>query len=76
MGEFKLKNVAHVQAGLYLMFDTELTEKESSNVFNKETIVNSKVEVTLPDGSVLEASFADMIECDLCGFDNNMDEDE
>lgn len=54
-------NVAHVLASFYLMVSTDLTDEEFNNKFTKDTIIASKIEMTLPDGSVCKVSFADLL---------------
>jgi hypothetical protein len=66
-----MSNIAHVNASFYLRIETELTEEEYFNKFDKETIVASKVELTLPDGSVHKVSLADILTFDTEEFEEN-----
>ncbi|MFO1442911.1 hypothetical protein KDN24_06735 [Bacillus sp. Bva_UNVM-123] len=73
----KMKNSAHFEAGLYLLFETNLNEDEIKNVITTETIINSKVEITLPDGSVHKASFVNLNSLTLVDFeDQNIDKEK
>jgi hypothetical protein len=66
-----MSNIAHVTASFYLRIETDLTEEEYNNKFNKETIAASKVELTLPDGSVHMVSLADILSYDTEEFEEN-----
>lgn len=66
-----MKNTAHVQATFYLMFKTELDEEEYQNKFNEETLVGSKVEITLPDGRTYQACLSDLVGWDKVDFEEN-----
>ena len=62
-------NTAHVNASFYLLFNTGLTQEEFELKFNKDILINSQVSVTLPDGSVHIADFADLLELNLVDFE-------
>lgn len=71
-----MKNVAHIEAGLYLIFDTDLSKEEFQDSFNKDDIYGTKVEIKLPNGQVHKASFADIEKFILVDFENNKDEEK
>lgn len=66
-----MKNTAHVQATFYLMFKTELDEEEYQSKFNEETLVGSKVEITLPNGCTYQACLSDLIGWEKVDFEEN-----
>lgn len=67
-----MKNTAHAIASFYLMIDTEMDDEEFQSKFNKDTIVKSKVLVTLPNGIIYNASFADLLNWTNNDFDENV----
>jgi hypothetical protein len=71
-----MNNAAHVLASFYLILDTAMNLEEFQNKFSIETIVGSKVEITLPDGSVHKVSFSALTEFEISEFIGNDDEEE
>lgn len=69
-----MNNVAHAVASFYLLVNTHLTEEEFCNKFTKENIIASKIEMTLPDGSVHSVSFADLLTIKVEEFEDNTEE--
>lgn len=66
-----MKNIAHIAAQLNLLLETELDKESFLKNFNIETLVGCKVQLITPDGSVHNASFADLTGLDLEEFENN-----
>jgi hypothetical protein len=66
-----MSNVAHVNASFYLRIETDLSEEEYFNKFDRETIAASKVELVLPDGSVHKVSLADLVKFETEEFEEN-----
>ena len=62
-------NTAHVIASFYLLFNTGLTQEEFEIKFHKDVLINSQVTVTLSDGSVHSANFADLLELKIDSFE-------
>lgn len=68
------ENVSHVEASFYLLFDTDLNSEEFQSKFSPEIIVGSEVNITLPDGSVHRAGFADLLDMNIESFEVNEEE--
>lgn len=66
-----MKNTVHLLTTFYLLFDTDLSLEEFTEKFSHDNIINSKVAVTLPDGSTYNASFADLVESNVVEFEEN-----
>lgn len=69
-------NTAHVLTSFYLMFNTDLSLEEFQNKFDLETIIGSKIEFTLPDGSVHTATFASLEEMKIDEFEESEDKEK
>jgi hypothetical protein len=66
-----MSNVAHVTASFYLRIETDLSEKEYNNKFNKETLAASNIQLILADGSVHRVSLADLLDFKTEEFEEN-----
>ena len=72
-----MKNVAHVKASFYLLFDTDLNLEEFQSKSSSETIVGSEVYINLPNGNLQKASLAVMEDSEVVDFeDNSLEEKE
>lgn len=70
-GNYLMKNTANVLASFYLLFNTDLSLEEFQNKLTPENVIHSKIVITLPDGSVHNASFADLLESKVVEFEDN-----
>jgi hypothetical protein len=71
-----MKNVAQFNAQFHLLVETSQSEDFLVTNFNPDVIIGAKVEITLPDGSVHKASFADLTGLELVDFENNSDDED
>jgi hypothetical protein len=71
-----MKNVAQFIAQFHLLVETSQSEDFLVTNFNPDVIIGAKVEITLPDGSVVKASFADLTGLELVDFENSNDEED
>lgn len=64
-----MTNTVHMLASFYLLLKTGLSQDEFMNKFNIDTIVDSKIQFVLPDGSTYEATFASLEGLELDTFE-------
>lgn len=69
-----MKNMAHIAAHLQLLLETDLDKESFLTKFNLDTLVGCKFQLITPDGSVHNASFADLTGFELEEFENNREQ--
>jgi hypothetical protein len=71
MGELFMKNQFQGIASLYLLHETDMNEEEHNSIFNPETIISGKLQLTDCTGNVHTMTVMDVLEFVKDLFINN-----
>lgn len=62
---------ANILANFHLIFESDLDEYEFNETFSLDNIIDSKIQIVLPDGNVVNTKYSVLEKWELIDFKEN-----